>query len=551
MLTRVADAYFGTLQRISIGQKVVILSDFPAIGKHFGYTISPGEIEGKVIVLFLPLVLINLVLSVVSSIFAILAALSLLAAVVLLLIPKLLHAMLRVAFFSDLFSFSIYFLTLANYKNLYQCFEAATARTETAFFKRALVRLQLGELKSVQEAMRYLIEETRDFGYEAYEILSIIEEEIGKASPNYEAALSEVLLIQQGLVGVTTERFRSALNMALGVLGILPAVVLTLVPFFLMMANFDPTLSFVMAAVLLLIFNILAMLLLATSLPVGGSFVNVKNVDWMAVKELFGIKKASLPNRMEFLYLSLALLLMGVISPVFIVFSGVVLALYAVPAMDYEALLGRITRELPSVPVFARKVSYRLKRDMALEKALEDPTTISRAVRVKACTRTFLIEEASVLERVIYDMGEMGKKLGESLAALAKYLNESIKQKLLTAQLFRNFRLTIYLLLFFIPLIPIVSIYILKMISGYTGFEPSGSDILGGSIFFELMDRMKEVNTKAAAVSTLMVSYVTNACLAVLASFASGIYYSEKYRFYLLLAGVAFSLAGFLLVLLV
>jgi hypothetical protein len=356
---------------------------------------------------------------VVSSIFAILAVLSLLAAVVLLLIPKLLHAMLRVAFFSDLFSFSIYFLTLANYKNLYQCFEAAAARTETTFFKRALVRLQLGELKSVQEAMRYLIEETRDFGYEAYEILS------------------------------------------------------------------------------------------------------------------------------------LALLLMGVVSPVFIVFSGVVLALYAVPAMDYEALLGRISRELPSVPVFARKVSYRLRRDMALEKALEDPTTISRAVRVKACTRTFLIEEASVLERVIYDMGEMGKKLGESLAALAKYLNESIKQKLLTAQLFRNFRLTIYLLLFFIPLIPIVSIFILKMISGYTGFEPSGSDILGGSIFFELMDRMKEVNTKAAAVSTLMVSYVTNACLAVLASFASGIYYSEKYRFYLLLSGIAFTITGLLLILVI
>ncbi len=289
--------------------------------------------------------------------------------------------------------------------------------------------------------------------------------------------------------------------------------------------------------------------MIASSLPVGGGSFDQRKISWDAVNKILDITKINLPDISSYMLLvSTLLVLLGWINPLFFSAAGIALIFFSIPSLNYERYLSRAVQEFPTLQEFVRIAGERLKRDNSLEQALNQNLAVAKAFRIGDIKTVLPFEEFLIVENMIKKMGEFGKSLGASLDKTADYIEGSISQKLDILQSFQSLRLTIFILLIFIPLLPTLIVYMVKHMGMQFSISTSGSgSIISGSSFMIFMGELKHANLRVIAAGTLAVSFFTNLLLSVIASFASGVYYKDRYRFYCMVSGLAFIIAGVIL----
>ena len=542
--------FFYSVQKLRIGQFTPITDVPETLAEFLGIEYEKGSVEGASLTFVLISFILFFLSYFINMIFLLPAILSVVISLSLLIISNIFFFLNKVKFYNDLLMFCTIFLTQAPYTNIYNAFESAIKETSSPIFKRDIVMLEIGEVYNVPDAIKWLKNITKKYiGYDAYTMLSIIEQEISKPQPAYLDVLKEIMLISKRLTQTTTKKFVGNLNLTLGLVGVAPAMILTLVPFGLVMAGIGVNISYLISSEILLAINLFAMYLIASSLPVGGGSFDEKEISWDAVKKILDITKINLPEIPDyFLLISIIFVLLGWINPLFFSAAGVTLIIFSIPSFNYEKYLSKAVTEFPTLQEFVRIAAERLKRDNSLEQALNQNLAVAKAFKIGNIKTVLPFEEFLIIENMITKMGEFGKSLGASLDKTADYIEGSISQKLEILQSFQSVRLTIFILLIFIPLLPTLIIYMVKhMGMQFSLSATTSSSIFSGSSFMVFMSELKQANLKLIAAGTLSVSFFTNLLLSIIASFASGVYYKDRYRFYCMVSGFAFVISGIML----
>ncbi len=546
----IEELYFYSVQKLRLAQFPPVTEGPEILAEFLGINYEKGSVEGASVffllisfILFFLSYLVNMVL-LLPAIFSVVISISLL------IIPNIFFFLHKVKFYNDLVMFCTIFLTQAPYTNIYNAFESAIKETNSPIFKRGLVLLEIGEVSNVSDSIGWLKNFTKKhIGYDAYTMLSIVEQEISKPQPAYLDVLKEIMMISKRVTTSTTKKFVGNLNLALGLVGVAPAMILTLLPFGFVMEGIGVNISYMISSEILFFINFMAMYLIASSLPVGGGSFDQQKISWDAVSKILDIKKINLPDISSYMLLvSTLFVLLGWINPLFFSAAGVALILFSIPSLNYERYLSRAVQEFPTLQEFVRIAGERLKRDNSLEQALNQRLAVAKAFKIGDIKTVLPFEEFLIVENMLLKMGEFGKSLGASLDKIADYIEGSISQKLDILQTFQSIRLTIFILLIFIPLLPTLIVYMVKHMGLQFSLSTSGSSsIISGSSFMLFMGELKHANLKLIAAGTLTVSFFTNLLLSVIASFASGVYYKDRYRFYCMISGVAFTITGIIL----
>ncbi len=547
---KIEELYFYSVQKLRIAQLTPVTEGPEILAEFLGINYEKGSVEGASATFLLISFILFFLSYLVNMIFLLPAIFSIVISVSLLIISNIFFFLHKVRFYNDLLLFCTIFLTQAPYTNIYNAFESAIKETSSPIFKRDIVMLETGEVSNVSDAVGWLKNITKKhIGYDAYTMLSIVEQEISKPQPAYLDVLKEIMLISKRLTYSTTKKFVGNLNLSLGLVGVAPAMILTLIPFGLVMEGIGVNISYMISAEIIFCINLMAMYLIASSLPVGGGSFDQRKISWDAVNKILDIKKINLPDISPYMLLfSTLLVFLGWINPLFFSAAGIALILFSIPSLNYERYLSRAVQEFPTLQEFVRIAGERLKRDNSLEQALNQSLPVAKAFRIGDIKTVLPFEEFLIVENMIKKMGEFGKSLGASLDKTADYIEGSISQKLDILQSFQSLRLTIFILLIFIPLLPTLIVYMVKHMGMQFSISTSGSgSIISGSSFMIFMGELKHANLKVIAAGTLAVSFFTNLLLSVIASFASGVYYKDRYRFYCMISGVAFIIAGVIL----
>ncbi len=255
---KIEELYLYSVQKLRIAQLTPVTEGPEILAEFLGINYEKGSVEGASATFLLISFILFFLSYLVNMIFLLPAIFSIVISVSLLIISNIFFFLHKVKFYNDLVLFCTVFLTQAPYTNIYNAFESAIKETSSPIFKRDIVMLEIGEVSNVPEAIGWLKNITKKhIGYDAYTMLSIVEQEISKPQPAYLDVLKEIMLISKRLTHSTTKRFVGNLNLALGLVGVAPAMILTLVPFGLVMGGIGVNISYMISSEILFCINLM------------------------------------------------------------------------------------------------------------------------------------------------------------------------------------------------------------------------------------------------------------------------------------------------------
>ncbi len=509
------------------------LKDPEILAELHGISYTPGTIESAALTvtsagLFL------ILLSLLSEIFLPIGILLITASAVLLFLPKILLNFEKVGFLSDFLNFTIMFLISTRFMSLYHAFTSACTNAKTPVLRRALSALQLGEIKSVVDALRQIKRDSEIFGYHIPALTGLIIAELEKPEPDHSYVIKEVISAYRKMSDEAVNRFSGAMNLALGMIGLSPAILLILVPVVLGYFGINPTIGFITGSVLMFALVTLSAVILASSLPPA---VVAGKVDMKLAQHILGVKseiKKIITQRQTTALVVISIFL-AILHPMFFILTGATLIIYSLPAVQTEKVISKAIRLLHEIYEALLRASGRLLRDYSFEHAFSGEGTAERLLRACVAHKVLPFGEVEAVVTLIRRMKDYGKELGKMLSEVADLFNELAAMRHALLSSLRNFRAVTVLLFFMLPFVSLMTVWIVKIFS-------SGQDVTEDLNFWLLS--LGKANIKVVAVSTGVVSLLSSFFLAYLASYATGVYYAGKHRYYLIYAGTALLLYG-------
>ncbi len=544
-----AERFYWLMRSLAIAE-----FDFPGVIKEIeiltglhGMRYSPGELESASLTLALPAAFL-LLLSLLANIFLPVALLLLTASVALLFVPKILLNFERVSFLSDFLNFTVMFLMTTKFKSQYHAFISAAERAQSVIIKRALSALQLGSASTVKEALHIIKKESEIFGYHIPAIVGMIVAEIEKPDPDYSHALKEVISAYRKMGADDTQRFSRAMNIALALIGLSPAVLLLLVPFSLSFFGVNPTVGFITGSVLMLSLVVVAAVVLSASLP--SAVVTEQQVDETLAETLLGVRRTFpreiLSGRQVFVIIAVTTVL-SLFNPVFFAAVGLALVFYALPSLDTEKMFSASLLLMHELYEVLLRASGRLLRDSGFEQAFSMHARAARLLRAGVAQRLIPFGEVEAISTMIAEMRHYGRELGKAISEVSGLFNELISVRISLLSQLRGFRATTIMLFFMLPFVSVLAVYMVKILSGGGVIEKTGEiPELGTKIL-----ALGRANLRVVGTATGTASLFSSLFIATLASYATGVYYRGKYRYYLLYAGMALVLYGIVMFFLV
>jgi hypothetical protein len=472
-----------------------IVGALPSICKITGY---PEDLESAVAALGLSAdaggirskaLTLGLVMAVLSStplcLYHLDISLVLLAALVpifssflVLVFPLALFRVKKARLVGEALFFLLAFSTLLRYANQEEAFTRASNDLESEAFKKARVKLELGELTSIPEALNYLAEEMRPYSGQLYQIFRSTASEVQKEESDYGALLRDSLSALQVENGIELGRFAERFRATSAVVSFAPVTFYLALPFASAFLGYSVGFAFLAASAAVAMAALAAVLYLLSVYPPSASFADLKGVDGRAAS-LLGVDFRPAPNT-KTIATCAVLFLLSFLSPAFLLAMGIVLISFALRNSCIDLFLEAVKRELASLPLEMREISCRLRRGEPLEKALSSsPSLAVRATLFGALRRIFPEATFSLFEEVIGQLRHSGEALANALEELSVYVRELLEYRSVMSARMEDVRSYMFLLYLLLPVLSLFSLWAFSFMAevsrqgatSYFGFE--------------------------------------------------------------------------------
>lgn len=448
-----------------------------------GLSADAGEIMGKALTLGLGMAVLSstpLCLYFDISLAMLAALLSMFSAFLVLVFPLALFRVKKARLVGEAVFFLLAFSTLLRYANQEEAFTKASKGLESEPFKKAGVKLELGELTSIPEALAYLAGEMRPYSGQLYQIFRGAASEVQKEEPDYGGLLRGSLSALQVENGIELGRFAERFRAASAVVSFAPVTFYLALPFASAFMGYSVSLAFLAASMAVAMVALAAVLFLLSVYPPSASFASLEAVD-SELASLLGVDFRPAPNA-KTIAACMVLFLLSFFSPVFLLALGLLLIAFALRNSCIDFFLEAVKRELASLPLEMGEISYRLRRGEPLEKALaSSPSLAVRAALFGASRRVFPEAAFSLFEEVLVQLRHSGEALAGALEELSAYVRELLEYRGVASARMEDVRGYMFLLYLLLPVLSLFSLWAFSFmaevslqgsgVASYPGFE--------------------------------------------------------------------------------
>ena len=395
-----------------------------------------------------------------------------------LLIPVALFRIEKARLVADSLTFVISFSILLQHMNQEEAFRRSIKNLHSGIFIEAWIRLRLGELCSVSDALLYLAERARAYSEQLYTVFRSAASEVLEAEPNYRALLRDSLSAIQVENSIELSRFAERFRIASAVVSFMPVSLFLALPFLSAFTKQNVNAAFIVAAIGVVVLTSLSILFLSASYPSSARFADLSKVDTEAAR-LLGVKPRSLPTR-AFIAAFAMLFLLSIFSPAFLLLLGALFLIFSAGNAHIPKFVEGVKRETANLPLELKEISYRLRRGEPLERALSASKSITlKAIRHRATGRLFPEGMFHLLEEVVKSLRHSGEGLALALEELRVYLRELLNYRSSVEAQLENARAYLFLLYILLPILSLFSLWAFDFIArvsqmdgeAYLGFE--------------------------------------------------------------------------------
>jgi hypothetical protein len=448
-----------------------------------GLGATAGQIRGKALAL-------GLILTAVFAISAFLASdISLLilgvlipcfSASLVVMIPLALFRVKKARLASEAVSFLLAFSTMLRHANQEEAYAMASESLESEPFRRARVKLELGELTSIPGALGYLAGEMRPYSARLYSAFRGAASEVQREEPDYGGMLRDSLSALQTENGIELGRFAERFRAASAVVSFTPVTFYLALPFASAFLGYSVDAAFLAASIAVVAVALAAVLYLLSVYPPSASFADLGGVD-RETALLLGVEFGP-SSGIKAVVACTLLFLLSLLSSAFLVAMGLVLVGFAIRNSCIDRLLDAVKGELASLPLEMKEISYRLRRGEPLEKALSSSSSLAvRAALFRASRRVFPEGTFSLFEDVLQHLRHSGEALAGTLEELGGYVREVLEYRSVMSARMEDVRGYMFLLYILLPVLSLFSLWAFSFMAevsrqgaeatSYFGFE--------------------------------------------------------------------------------